>query len=393
MHPYLRKLRNFFVSLQLTVVLLIMSMVLVFAATLDQVNLGIWAVQAKYFRSFLVMWPVPNSSLSLPLFPGGYLVGGFLLLNLIAAHVYRFKLTWRKTGIQLAHAGVILLLLGELVSGLLQKDSVMQMLEGETMKYSESFRDHELVLLDKTNAAYDDVVAIPEAVLADKVSIQHPKLPFLVKIKEYYANAGLQMREPTTPASPDQAIAGMGNRIVMTALPLTYKPDEINRPGAYVELTGPDGSLGTWLVSPQLGAPQKFSVQGHTWEIALRLKRFYKPFSITLIKITNDVYPGTEIPKNFASRVHLRSDDGKEDRETTIFMNNPLRFGGFTFYQYQMNAANQMSAFEVVRNPGWLLPYIACIMMGLGLIIQFGFSLFGFINKRAAATAEVASSQ
>ena len=384
MHPVVRKLRNFFVSMQLTVVLLIMSMVLVFAATLDQVNLGIWAVQAKYFRSFFVMWPVPNAGLSLPLFPGGYLIGGLLLLNLIAAHIYRFQLTWRKAGIQLAHAGVILLLLGELISGLLQKDSIMQLLEGDTTKYSESFRDHELVLIDKTSPAYDEVVAIPEAVLADLSSIQYPKLPFLVRVKEYYPNAGLQMREPTAPTNPDASIMGMGKNIVMTPQPIMYKSDEINRPGAFVELTGPDGKLGTWLVSPELGAPQKFSLLGHNWEIALRLKRYYQPFSISLLKITNDVYPGTDIPKNFASRVHVRSDDGKEDREITIFMNNPLRFGGLTFYQYQMNAANHMSAFEVVRNPGWLLPYVACIMMGLGLLIQFGFSLFGFINKRAA---------
>ena len=393
MHPALRSVRNFFVSLQLTVVLLVMSMLLVFVATLDQVNLGIWAVQAKYFRSFFVMWPVPNSSLSLPIFPGGYLVGGFLLINLLCAHIYRFRLTWRKAGILLAHAGVILLLLGELISGLLQKDSVMQLFEGETSKYSESFREHELVLMDKSNPAYDDVVAIPEAVLADKLSLQHPKLPFLVRVKEYHANAALQMREPAAAGATEPAVAGMGSRIVMTPLPLTYKPDEVNRPGAYVELTGPDGSLGTWLVSPQLGAPQRFNYQGHTWEIALRLKRFYKPFSLTLVKITNDVYPGTDIPKNFASRVHLRSDDGKEDRDITIFMNNPLRYGGLTFYQYQMNAANQMSAFEVVRNPGWLLPYVACIMIGLGLLIQFGITLFGFINKRAAAAAVVASSQ
>src|SRR5688500_714612 len=35
---------DFLVSLKLTIVLLVFSMVLVFAATLDQVNLGIWAV-------------------------------------------------------------------------------------------------------------------------------------------------------------------------------------------------------------------------------------------------------------------------------------------------------------------------------------------------------------
>jgi len=390
MNAAVRSVRNFFVSLQLTVVLLLLSLILVFIATLDQVHLGIWAIQHKWFHSFVVMQD--TGDFSVPIFPGGYLIGGLLLINLISAHIYRFRLTWKKSGIQLAHAGVILLLFGELISGLTQKDSTMQLFEGETLKYSESFRDHELVLIDKSNREYDEVVAIPEAVLADKASVQHPKLPFLVRVKDFHPNATVQMREASAPA-PATPISGMGSRIAMIPLPMTYKPDEINRPGALVELTGADGPLGTWLVSPMLGAPQTFSVQGHTWEIALRLKRYYQPFSIKLLKVTHDVYPGTEIPKNFASRVRVLSDDGKEDREITIYMNNPLRFGGMTFYQYQMNAANQMSAFQVVRNPGWLLPYIACIMMGLGLIIQFGISLFGFINKRSAATAATVASE
>lgn len=385
MSPALRSVRNFFVSLQLTVVLLLLSLILVFIATLDQVHLGIWAIQQKWFHSFVVMQN--TGDFSVPIFPGGYLIGGMLLINLIAAHIYRFKLTWRKTGIQLAHAGVILLLFGELISGLMQKDSTMQLIEGETMKYSESFRDHELVLIDQSNPDYDQVVAIPEAVLADKSSLQHPKLPFLVRVKEFYPNANVQMRDASTAPNPDAPVAGLGNRVALIPLPITYKPDENNHPGAYVELTGTDGPLGTWLVSPLLGAPQTFSVQGHIWSVALRLKRFYQPFSISLLKVTHDVYPGTEIPKNFASRVRVHSDDGKDDRETTIYMNNPLRFGGKTFYQYQMNAANQMSAFQVVSNPGWLLPYIACIMMGFGLIIQFGTSLFAFINKRASAAS------
>jgi hypothetical protein len=384
MHAYLRHLRNFFVSLQLTVVLLVMSLILVFVATLDQVNLGIWAVQEKYFRSFLVFWTPQNSDLSIPLFPGGYLIGGLLLINLVCAHIYRFRLTWRKSGIQLAHAGLILLLLGELISGLLQKDSSMRLEEGETRKYSESFRDYELAVLDTTNPGFDEVVAIPDAILADGKSIQHPKLPFQLRVKEFHPNASLGMRDASSP-SPSPATAGVGTRVAMTPLPVTYKPDEVNTPGAYVEIVAPEGSLGTWLVSPLLGAPQTFLYQGHTWQLTLRLKRFYYPFSIQLLKVTHEVYPGTEIPKNFASRVRVRSDDGKTDRETVVFMNNPLRFGGETFYQYQMNAASRMSVFQVVRNPGWLLPYVACVMMGVGLVLQFGFSLFGFIRKRTDA--------
>ena len=47
MNDTVRQFRNFFVSMRLTVVLLVLSMILIFIATLDQVNLGIWAVQEK----------------------------------------------------------------------------------------------------------------------------------------------------------------------------------------------------------------------------------------------------------------------------------------------------------------------------------------------------------
>jgi hypothetical protein len=37
---------------------------------------------------------------------------------------------------------------------------------------------------------------------------------------------------------------------------------------------------------------------------------------------------------------------------------------------------------QVVRNPGWLTPYIGCALVGAGLVIQFMFHLVGFIAKR-----------
>jgi len=387
MHDLTRKFRDFFVSLQLTVALLILSLVLVFAATLDQVNLGIWAVQAKYFHSFFVMWPVPNSDVALPIFPGGYLLGGFLLANLLAAHIYRFQLTWRKTGIQLAHAGLILLLVGELISGLMQKDSNMRLDTGDTRNYSESFRENELAIIDKTNAAFDEVVAVPESVLADKGVIQHPKLPFTIRVKEFYPNANLTLRDATTGAGGPVATAGIGARVTMRPAPMTYKADERNMPGAFLEVVGPAGMLNSWIVSPQIGMAQAFTHDGRTWELTLRFRRFYHPFSLTLIKFSHDKYPGTEIPRNFSSRVRVRSDDGKEDREVLIFMNNPLRYGGQTFYQAGFEQGDRVTILQVVRNPGWLLPYVACIMMGLGLVIQFGITLAGFIRKRSAAQA------
>lgn len=387
MNDTVRQFRDFFVSLRLTVVLLALSMGLVFAATLDQVNLGIWAVQAKYFHSLFVLWKIPGTDVPLPVYPGGYLLGGFLLVNLISAHVYRFRLEWKKSGILLLHTGLILLLLGEFFTGLWQEEFLMQMKVGETKNYSESYRFNELAVVDTTNPKFDEVVAVPETLLKPGSAIQNPTLPFRIVIKDYYPNAALSMRSNTPGKAPSPATAGLGPQIAVVPLPLTYKQDERNWPAAYLELVGPEGSLGTWLVSSQLPAPQTFDYGGHSWRLNLRLQREYKPFTLTLLKVTHDIYHGTDIPKNFSSRLRLTTLDGREDREVLIYMNSPLRYAGLTFYQQQMDVVNDTTGLQVVRNPSWLLPYISCVMMGLGLVLQFGLHLLAFIRKRAAAPA------
>ncbi len=416
MPPIIRQFRDFFVSLKLTVVLLALSIILIFWATLAQVQLGIWGVQEKFFHTLFVLGKIPGTDLPVPVFPGGYFLGGLLLINLLAAHIYRFRLEWKKTGIQLTHLGLILLLLGELITSLLQVESNMRIEEGGTQHYSESYRNNELAISDTTNPGYNEVVAIPEAVLSDGGAIQHPKLPFQIRIRDYYPNAALHMRAAPLPefatsmagsangagSRPEQnsgqiqggqqaatgpvATTGLGPRIVVTPLRLTYKQDERNAPAAHLELVGPEGSLGTWLVSPVLNAPQTFTYAGRTWEITLRFKRHYHPFTITLLDFAHDKYPGTEIPKNFSSRIRLRTDDARQDREVLIYMNNPLRHAGLTFYQASFEQGDKVSILQVVRNPGWVLPYVSCILMGLGLLVQFGIHLTGFVRQRSTAS-------
>ena len=378
--------RDLFVSLKLTVVLILFSIILILVATLDQVNLGIWVVQAKYFNTFIVFWHVGDVSLAV--FPGGYTLGGLLLVNLVAAHVYRFQFTWKKVGIWLAHIGLIVLLIGQLLTALWQDEFQMRLDQGETKNYSESYRNIELAITDTTDPKFDEVVSIPEAPLARKQAVQHPKLPFRVETREYYPNAALREKTEGAASPPGNLAAGatqgIGLSIIATPLPKTYKQDDRNLPTALIELISPEGSLGSWVVSAHPGLrPQRLEHGGRTFTVGMRYTRAYKPFTLTLLKFNHDRYAGTEIPKNFSSRIKLTTPDGSDDREVLIYMNNPLRYTGLTFYQasYDPNNPN-VTVLQVVRNPSWLIPYIACTLMTLGLLVQFGIHLVGFIRKR-----------
>ncbi len=385
-HP----LVQFFTSLKLTVVLLALSIILVFAATLNQVHLGVWGVQEKWFRSFFV-WHDFNGFL-VPVFPGGFTIGGLLLVNLVVSHVYRFKMSWKKSGITITHAGLILLLVGELVTALYQEDFQMRMDEGETKRYSESPRIVELAITDITGPDWDQVVVIPPAhIKAPGSVVQHPELPFTVKAHYYYPNSALQMKTQAPNMPESGADKDIGARLAVAPVPLTYKDNERNLPSALIELSGPSGSLGKWLLSPWLIDTQRFDYEGRTYEMALRFKREYKDFSLTLLDFTHDRYPGTDIPKNFSSHLRLVNHVTGEDREVLVYMNNPLRYQGLTFFQQGFDNNDTTTILQVVRNPGWMLPYIACLMLTLGLFVQFGIGLYAFTRKRKARAATTAN--
>src|SRR3954469_1139881 len=148
-------------SLKLTVILIVAAMLLVYAGTWAQIDAGPWQVQTKYFHSFFT-W-VPLSTLiprsyhipgGFPL-PGGYTIGLLMLINLIAAHVIRFKLVWKRSGIILIHLGVILLLVGEGLTSALAVESQMPIDEGSVARYSQDIRETELAIVDQSAASTD----------------------------------------------------------------------------------------------------------------------------------------------------------------------------------------------------------------------------------------------
>ena len=119
----------------------------------------------------------------------------------------------------------------------------------------------------------------------------------------------------------------------------------------------------------------------------MRPARYYKPYSITMQKFTHERYAGTEIPKNFASRVTLIDLERSTNRDVLIYMNHPLRYRCETFYQAGFQKDDSATILQVVHNPSFMAPYVACVIVAAGLLVQFGFHLMGFSRQRRRAIA------
>ena len=125
----LKKILDPFASLTLTVVLLALSLLLVYAGTGAQILHSIHQVENDYFHAWfswadfhtLLLRPdagpnAPRIPGGIPL-PGGYTIGLLLLVNLIAAHVVRFKWGWKRVGV------ILILMMIFRPDGLLTRDS------------------------------------------------------------------------------------------------------------------------------------------------------------------------------------------------------------------------------------------------------------------------------
>ena len=394
-------------SINLTLTLLSLSMILVFVATLEQVRIGIRGALAEYFESMFGIWHYPEqfwggeflNAIPIPI-PGGYLLGGLLIVNLTAAYITRFQWTGKKMGIQLIHLGIIMLLVGQLATQAMQEESRMQINKGESSNYIERFHGVELAFSDVTDPDTQRVVTIPQEILEEGGTIRTADLPFKIQVKHFGVNCDFTV----TPEGSTRGglVKDVNRGVGQTAnLSISQKEEDFSSEGlnfGYLifELFDGTNSLGTWLTlahpggnhwwkeSPKLSdlAFQPIRHEGKLWGVTLRSEREYLPYSIELLDVENEFYQGTEIPFNFESDIVLNM-EGNQSRRALVYMNTPLRHGGKTFYQYQMNAAANYTVFQVIRNPSWLVPYIACVLVSIGLLWQFSFHLIRFLRKNS----------
>lgn len=377
MRKLLREMLRSLASVRVTLACLVSAVLVIFLGTLDQVPLGLWEAQRRYLQTFFIV--IPAGGFDIPVLPGGYLIGGVLLLNLACAFAVHFRFRMAKLGLYGIHIGLAILIVGMLLSDLWSVESFLSLDKGRTQSYSESQRRFELAVLEPAGAARDRVFSFSDSLLAPGRALTDEGLPLSIRVLSWFPNARLSR-------APGAGVAdmGFGRDWRLEAFPRATRTDESDHPAALVEVSAGGRRVGTWLLSTLVPTEQDITVDGRTYRVTLRRERFYYPFAVTLSEFRHERHPASDIPSQFASDVRLEDPEQGEDRTVTISMNEPLRYRGMTFYQASFGNNDLTSILLVVRNPSWWLPYVSCLLMGLGMAFQFGASLFRHVRGGAA---------
>ncbi|HEX3871360.1 MAG TPA: cytochrome c biogenesis protein CcsA, partial [Pirellulales bacterium] len=146
--------------------------------------------------------------------------------------------------------------------------------------------------------------------------------------------------------------------------------------------------------APGYEHPETVTVDGHPYEVALRFKRIYKPYAIKLDDVSQTTYLGTNKARDYSSTLHIVDRDLGVDRDNVrVWMNNPLRFAGETFYQSGYHVSpekGEATTLQVVTNTGWMIPYLACTVIAVGMLAHFMVALSRFLARRVGTSVAAA---
>ena len=367
------RLLSVFSSLRLTVIGLMFLLVLTVWGTLYQVEHGLFQSQQRFFRSWFFL-----AGGFLP-FPGGQLVMGVMLANLLAACT-RLALQGRmQIGLLLTHAGLILMLGAGAVTFYLGVESHLTLFDGEASNVSSSPGQWELAVFRPGGDSSSHVVtAIDAAALKPGTTLAFPTGDFEISVVDYFPHA----EASKTPQQISKMNYRNGSGIAeLTPRPQNKEPGD-DRPGLMFAIRKGGADEDHVLLWGGDTENTVVDLDGKSYVFELRRIRYPLPATIQLVEFKKEMHPGSDMARSFSSKVIVKPEQGAE-RTVTISMNKPLRFQGFTFYQSSYNVTpegRQASTFAVVKNFGRTMPYIATFATFLGMVIHFVGRLLHRIN-------------
>jgi len=116
-----------------------------------------------------------------------------------------------------------------------------------------------------------------------------------------------------------------------------------------------------------------FNQNGERITFELSKKQLLLPYELVLDQFKMDTDPGTNNPASYESFVTLfKGNEGSTKHR--VFMNNPLKYKNFTFYQasyFQTNEGPYGSVLSVNFDPGRFWKYLGSFLLVFGSIWHF----------------------
>lgn len=119
-------------------------------------------------------------------------------------------------------------------------------------------------------------------------------------------------------------------------------------------------------------SPLSLIIQGKKVVIEVTKESLQLPFELALTQFKMDKDPGTNNPASYESFIKLFSDGQMTNHH--VYMNNPLKHRGFTFYQAsysQDSAGNYSSTLSVNVDQGRVWKYLGSLMLVFGAAWHF----------------------
>lgn len=324
-------------------------MLLLIVGTIAQKDIGLYTAQHTYFSSFLVWFgPLP--------FPGGYTLMGIFFVNLLMKFLLFSEWAWHKAGIILTHFGVLLLILGGLFTALTEQDGSLIIGEHETASVVEDYHQRELRVLQDNKV----ILRVPHQELAAGQSLEIPGVKSRLLIDTYCFNCAITRRDESR--QKDWTEPGKFMQLNPT---IADPQNEQNLTGIEFTWAGKK-----YLTFDKFPKPPQPEIDGHTYTVVMGRTERVLPFTIRLDKFERVLHPGTEMAKSYRSDVTIQ--DGATAWPATITMNEPLRYKGYTLYQssFDLSGDKPFTVLSVVRNTGRAFPYIASLIMAVGLLLH-----------------------
>lgn len=330
-------------------------MLLLIVGTIAQKTVGILGATEDYFASFYYFLGF------IPL-PGGLTLMMLFTLNLLAKFLFKSDWSWKKSGTIITHFGILILVLGGAVTLITSKEGYLVIPQGETRNQIEDYHQRQLVIRDDKTI----LTAIPHNELHTGLKIKTPAIPFALTIDTYCFNCGITRRDAN-----DQDGWTVPGKFMHLNTKAPNPQDEMNMTGVEFTIDEKD----KYLTFDKFPKPPQIKRDGKTYTIAIERATRPLPFSVSLTSFKQDLHPGTEMARAYQSTVTVT--DGTLSWPAVIAMNEPLRYKGYTLYQSSFDESGEKpyTVLAVVENKGRIFPYIATLVIALGLILHLGLRL------------------